>query len=312
MQTNIKTENLPTAYATNVTHGLLQKSIMIADIIEALLLVDKDNEVFKFVRDKVVVLVGDVEKIPNFLHPIIHKGKAFIDARAYVTKEGNIRNYYEYSLLVKRALIDLAWVEDKEIFFGQENLIIDAFSSWFSFGLQRNTNANLITATNYRIIAAIYYLGIFSNEHILKDDDVITLILKKLPRIIRIPAQFIDDLIALNETAIIALYKCGNGGLSKIHILADTLTVLTDESFKIDTGIIYNSLCRGAFIAANAIEISSIAIEHPPTFVAMMYCVTQKGLQQHTNLGRVVAGLVRKYDMEHFDRFISEIATLGD
>ena len=309
-----------TAYNTNVTRGLLAKTLTIATSIETLLMIDKDNDDFSTIGfsktglngSKVICVRGDVEKIPTFLHPIIYKNTALIDIRAYVNKNKELRNYYDYTLLARRALLDLAWVDDKEIYYGQENFIIDAFSSWFSYGLQRNTNTNLLTATNYRVIAAIYYLGLFSNDHIIRDDDVIAFLLKRIPRLIAIPAQFIDDLITVNETAIIDLYRCGTASetLNRVATLATALTALTDDTFKIDTGIIYNSLCRGAFIAANAVEISSIAIEHPPTLVAMMYCVTQKGLQTHTNLGKAVAGIARKYDKDNFDRFISEVSPL--
>ena len=218
----------------------------------------------------------------------------------------------KYVLLVRRALLDLAWVTDKDSFLGQLNFTIDTFSSWFSYGLQRHTNATLLTATNYRIIAAIYYLGLFSDGDIYKSSDVTDYILKKIPRIIAIPAQTVNDLITINEEVVVALFRNGRDlSENRLTQLSEILTILTNEVFTIDAGIIYNSLCRGAFIAANAIEIASIAIEHPPTLLAMMSCVTQKGLQNNTGLGRAVAGIMRKHDIADFNRFINEISPMA-
>ena len=310
------TKALPqqTAYSANVTKGLLAKTLVIANSLTALLVINKDNDNFKFIGidNRIVILVGELEHIPTFLHPIIHNKKAFIDARGYFNKDGGIRNYYEYVLLVRRALLDLAWVTDKDSFLGQLNFTIDTFSSWFSYGLQRHTNATLLTATNYRIIAAIYYLGLFSDGDIYKSSDVTDYILKKIPRIIAIPAQTVNDLITINEEVVVALFRNGRDlSENRLTQLSEILTILTNEVFTIDAGIIYNSLCRGAFIAANAIEIASIAIEHPPTLLAMMSCVTQKGLQNNTGLGRAVAGIMRKHDIADFNRFINEISPMA-
>jgi hypothetical protein len=211
----------------------------------------------------------------------------------------------------------LAWAKDREYYYGFEAFIVDAFSTWFSYGLQRNTNAALLTATNYRIIAAIYYLGLFSNETYSRNDDVIAVILKRIPRIINIPAQFINDLIAVNEEVVVNLFKNGSSFHNytienRLRTLATALTILTNDSYVVDPGIIYNSTCRGAFISSNSVEISSIALEHPPTFVSMMYCVTQKGLQANTTLGRAITGIARKYDKAAFDRFIGSIAPLDE
>lgn len=306
-------QNPQTAYSANITKGLLNKTQTIAKEIESLLIINKDSDAFKIIDNKVIAIVGDLEHVAAFLHPIIDKNKAYIDIRGFITKDGGIRNYYEYVLLVRRALLDLAWVNDKEIFSSQSNFVIDTFSSWFSYGLQRNTNASLLTATNYRIIAAIYYLGLFSEKHIFKDEDVILYILKKLPRMISIPAQLIDDLITLNESAVISLFN--NGSIqteNRILQLSNILTVLTNEAFTIDPGIIYNSLCRGAFIASNSIEIASIAIEHPPTLIAMISCVTQKGLQNKTALGKAVLGIMRKHDMDSYNKFIMNVAGMSE
>lgn len=308
MQHNDETTLLQFAYNTNVLKGQLQKVQNITNQIESLLLVSSDDYLFKKIGAHIIGVVGSTDHIPIFYHPIIYKNKAYIDIRAYISRDGGIRSLYEYGLLVRRAHLDLAWAENKELFYSQEAFIIDVFSSWFSFGLQKNhADVSLLTATNYRVAAAIYYLGLFSNEHIHKDDDIVTELLKRIPRITRIPLQTINELIESNASSIISLYRNGIAAdpINRISQLCEILTLLTNEDLTITPGIIYNSLCRGAFIAGNAVEITSVAIEHPPTFIAMVSVVFQ-GSQNNTTLGRALLGVGRRYNT-NFDKFIIDI-----
>jgi len=306
-----------TAYSANVISGLNNKMTGIAKDIESLLTIDKERYEFKIINDNVIAIVGDVgETIPSFFHPIIHNGKAYIDLRAIVNKEGKIRLYNEYVLMVRRAMLDLLWLTDKEVFFAQEAFVADTFSTWVSSGISRKLDNNLLITTNFRIISAIYYMGLFSNEAYAHDEDIIIMLLKRLPRIINIPAQNIHDLINVNEELIIELFR--NGSVhnckmqkNKIFLFAHALTELNNNAYDIDPSIVYNSTVRGAFIAANATEISSIGLEHPPTFIAMMSCAIQKSMQNTTALGKSMMGLLKKHDVEGFTKFISMYADVS-
>jgi hypothetical protein len=305
---SIKNNN--SVYVTTPLRGLADKSLATVNVIKSLLMINKESDIFRKVNNNLIAVIGDNDKIPSFFHPIVFEDKVYIDCRAFISKEGNIRNQYEWSLLVRRGCLDYQWIIDSGLFIGVENFVIDSFSTWFSVGLQRNTNASLLTATNYKIISAIYYLGLFNTDTFSSDEEIINYLLKYLPRIIRIPAQVILDIISVKEELIIDLFTTKQVNLfltdktTKINQLAEAITELTNEPFKIDTGIIYNSLCRGAFMAANAAEITSIALEHPATFIAMLTCVINKGLQGNTGLGRAALSTIRFHDKAVFDKFI--------
>lgn len=302
-----------TSYSAKATLGWQPKTLEIGHVLESYLIVNKASELFRSENPShtIYTLIGNVEHVPSFLHPIIYKNKAYVDGRSYMNREGAIRNPYEYSLLLRRASLDLEWVVDRDMFYGQMPLAVDTFSTWFAHGLQKQTNASLMTATNYRILAAIYYMGLFNTQSIAHEKDIEFYILKKLPRIIGIPSQLIQDLFAINMDAIIGLYCNGTTRQhDRLTLLAENLTLLTNEEYQIDVGIILNSLCRGAFMAANAIEITSISLEHPPTFLAMMSFVVAKGMQNNTNLGKALMGVSRKHDMQAFAKFI-ENTSLG-
>lgn len=309
MSTPDNKHNVQSAYTTTGQIGQLNKVNSIARSIESLLIINKNSENLKQISGNVVAVIGDVEHIPTFLHPIIHNDHAYIDVRNQISKDGSIRNIDEYALMVRRAKLDLAWSRDKSLFYSQEKFVIDAFSSWFSYGLGRSTNASLATIANYRAISAIYYLGLFNDQDISEDEDVEIQILKQIPRIIRIPDQIINDLFTLNQTRVIELFRNGNSNdpSPKIHQLARVLSIVTNEETTIEPSIIYNALCRGAYIGTNTADVTAIGLELPSTFIAMLSCIMKKGLQNNTTLGKAVLGVSRNHNT-NFDKFLADIS----
>ena len=312
--TYIKTNTPPypqNAYTTQITAGLFEKTTMIAARLAQLYLIDKSNPIFKQQsHTNIIALIGEQDDIPPFHHPIIYKGQAYIDGRAFVNSAGILRNVYDFNFLVLRAQLDLEWTTNKEIFQGQEAFVVDAFASWFSNGLARNLELGLLAATNFKIAAAIYYLGIMHSMENMHKDEVILTLLKMLPRIIRVPAQVIDDLIAQDEAAFIDLYLHKNTEkpeyFSNIHKLITILNTITNNEVTVDISVIYNSLARGAFITTNAVELASMAVEYPPVLIAMLILVNQKSIQRNTGLGQILFGIYKKHDIDSFEKFAGQ------
>lgn len=303
---NLQTE-VPSSYLTSVLVGQYDKISHIAKELESLYLINKDSGLFKLIGDKVIALVGDIERIDLFFHPIIHNKVAYIDCRPFMNKEGTIKNTFEYMLLSKRAQLDLVYAYHKEVFSTIQNFVIDAFSSWFSWGLQRSLNIDLRTANYYKVAAAVYYLGLMNTNTHLTDEEIRVFLINTLKRSINLPASFIEEIIVPDDsTRLIWLFKSYDHSFeSRLYDLIEILNSFTNEEVSINKAIIYNALCRGAFIAANSAEITSIGIEHPSTFINMLASVTGKGLQSNTNLGKIVLGVSRHHDMHAFTKFLT-------
>ncbi len=298
-------------YQTSPLIGLEAKTNQSAEEIYSLYHINANNDDITRLNN-IFILKSENNHIHSFLHPVIYKGMVFIDARAYYNRQGNLRNYGEYNILINRAKLVYAWYKNNELFNNQENFIIDAFSSWISYRLQHMTNCNLLTATNYRIICAIYYLGLMTQTEVMHDEDCIIYILKRIPRITNIPVQNLNDILAIDENSIIKLFKCNNKSNTQTLIsqLAIAITELTENEITITPSVIYNSCCRGAFIASNALEIATTSLEYIPSFISMLHVVFMRGAQNKTGLGKVVLGIQRRYDINDFFKFIERINTL--
>lgn len=303
---------VPSAYLTSVLLGQYDKVCHIAKELDALYLINKDSGLFKVISDnanvKVIALIGDIERIELFFHPIVHNKVAYIDCRPFMNKEGTIKNTFEYMLLSKRAQLDLVYAYHKEVFSTIQSFVIDAFSSWFSWGVQRNLNIDLRTANYYKMAAAVYYLGLMNTNHHLSEEEIRVYLINTLKRSLTLPVSFIEEIIVPDDsTRLLWLFKRDQDRMveTKLNDLIEILNSFTNEEVLINKAIIYNALCRGAFIAANSAEIASVSLEHPSTFVNMLASVTGKGLQGNTNLGKIVLGVSRHHDMHAFTKFLT-------
>lgn len=294
-----------TTYNTDTLYGQYDKSIKIAQLLLQMYTVDPKGGLFTVCQaenrhgkeGKIISLVGDIEKIDQFLHPIYYKGIEFIDSRPYINKEGEVRDYYNQSALIKRAVFDSLWLEDKEVFYSIGKYMIDAFSTWFAFGLQRNLELSIVTNTHYRIVAAIYMLALLLDTKHYNDDEASAHILKQLPQITGLPAQLIKELLDANPTPIFEMFTMERPTLWK---LAEVLTKVTNEDLIVTKGMIYNSLCRGAIILSNGQEISSVGLEHPATFVVMLNCAQNT----KSTLGLSLLGISKRNDLHGFQKFL--------
>ena len=187
-------------YTTSLLHGYSDTALNSAKLMEKYFSINNDSGLFissenKF-GNRVISLVNDLESVNSFLHPITYSGATYIDARAYVErKTGGLKNSPDYIFLRRRALIDLIWFNNREILSPLFPFVLDAFSTWVASGIQRSTGVNLLMATYFKIIAAIFYYSLLIDNSLVNKEDIINTILMRLPRMINIPAQTINDLI---------------------------------------------------------------------------------------------------------------------
>ena len=262
--------------------------------------------------DNILIIKGELESVPAFAHPIIYKDQVLIDARAYVNKDGQIKDLSEYHLLRRRAAADLAWANDSMEFGSQADLVVDVFASWFANGVTRRMNMTMVENNQLRILAAIYYLHFLHRAEGLSDEETAITLLKVLPRILRVPAPMVDEILgALDKEAITKLYgyygdKTPSSG-EYLNSMLELFNTLTDHSFKLTTPLVFNALTRGAFISANSPEMAAIAIEHPPALMVMIWYALQKGIHGKTTIGLTAGAVCRKHNEDKFNQFMGQL-----
>lgn len=300
------------SYATTITGNQKKKIETVTQEISKLIaLHGKDSSLF-IQEDGLVILKGELETIPAFIHPIYIDGLMAVDARAFVNKEGNIKDLAEYQLIRKRALVELAWIEDRVDFGSQTDLVIDVFGSWFSHGIAKRLNMELVDAQNLKVLSAIYYMHFLNRDIDIMGDEVRTRILYVVPRALRVPTNVVEEILDGVGIDLISSIYCWEGTKEKepVYYLSSMIVAfnkLTDNVYKLDTLSVMNALTRGAFIAANSPEITAVAIEFPPMFFLMVYYTLEKGIHGKTTVGITSHSVAPRHDTNKFNKFIVNI-----
>lgn len=306
------------SYSTMRMLGLQKTMMATANAINSLRIVGNSTDIkIRANGDNasIIEVIKDAETVRAFYHPINIDRVSYIDTRPYRHKTGDIRSALDVSFLYTRCGIDQLWAYKKEAILPYEKFIIDAFSTWVANNIARRTNSSLEMATAFRIVAAVYYLNKFVDIHFKTDDERRDYLLQKLPSLLRLPNSLIEDILMAHENIFIPLFTTDyvqeTDVVSKNGItLAKALASVSENTIKLDYGVLVQALCGGAYIGANATDVAEIAIEYPPAFIAILSVVSNRNTQQQTGIGKAVISVKRNYDLVAFEKFIN-LNTVG-
>lgn len=254
------------------------------DIVKAIRLAIVDDEVYHSPetpsgRHTMAHLIGITpasQNVPVFSHPLVARERdddnlipnIFLDLRGLVRtqRDGSqkITNATEYELLIIRGLLTSHWVNH-----GPHDLSTlgdiapQIYTRWLSQGITRRLGLSPQEQVKVTIVAAFYWYCHFMHD--MKNGDAISendkrRIVTKLNSITQIPSSLSFE-------------------------VADTMTYMGDLASFVETlqrvvesprlermgvGLLI-SMLGGSWFGMNAREVTAVAIEYPPTFLAIIY-----------------------------------------
>jgi hypothetical protein len=217
--------------------------------------------------------------IKLFTHPITvknFKGTDYLctDMRIYlgnVSKtdnfEDSIRNRTEYNFAKSRAIINLVWVNNgvdnvkNTLKFGAQ-----MFASWISETVSRAYALDYKDQCSMTVIAYAYYHLLFKEYDVLTDND------KQL-----IAVQLISN-YGFHSSMIYEILDKVNKSLNCIEDFCTACReVLENVRLNDFTSLILMTLVRNSWYGNNSKEIIAISLEHPPTWLAIVYaCLNER------------------------------------
>lgn len=242
-------------------------------------------------------VIDGAVNLPLFAHPIVienlNDGKVVFynvvaDARD-VTKRGyesgwKVTSQSEFNLIRTRLILEARWLMNS--LSGAQtapvlNFPMRMFSRWIGDALARRFNMDLDATVRVQAIAAFMYMSMHHGDTEIKDYELVDMAMK-ISRGINVPTAIVSEV--LQDITF----------FSNVEEFCDALLTRVGSS-KLDglNPVVLYGIIRGSWFGKNASELVSVAIEHPPTFDALLHAAAGSSTLQRTLLGTLVKAELR-------------------
>lgn len=211
---------------------------------------------------------GDTKDIPPFSQPmVLQTGELVIDLRAYWSQISHSMDLGREitsgpaRLLMDQAILEYMWIKEptsRVRMASLGDLPLHTYSYWLAEGISRTISADVTTQREIVELAAWFYYCQFEEVAFINDD----VIYKVAGKIGRISWGGIDPIIEMiNRVGFIPDLTAFSRAVVALQ------SIRTD---KVNAGLIVGALAGSWFGSTNARETAAIALEYPPTFLAML------------------------------------------
>lgn len=223
------------------------------------------------VRKDVLVVDERLTQLRPFAHPLIIQDTSGHNIVVYDARGISRLDKVSGQLKVTKELIfadliatlmQVTWLDtDGKDLLNLGEVTIKVFAKLFAENLGRRSKLDHATTQYIEIVSAYYYCCLHHNEDTFDDTDKMRLI-KRVSRAVGLQEPTVHSI--LNDIPYIGTIE----RLSQIMVTSGRSVILE----KVSPGFIY-TLLGGIWFGPNAKEVAAVAMEHPPTFTAMLYMV---------------------------------------
>lgn len=244
----------------------------------------KQNELVKFsefsnhqVRLTPVILYGmtDIEKdIPAFNHIVVNHEYHWValDLRQHVTvskdrQSYTVKNEYEYNLILTRFVLSCLWLIEKQSSLYSFTFPHLAYGAWISDNLTKKFGLNLGDSVKLNGLSLLYYANTFTDHFDRDDFDKLKIRCKNA----MVFPELMDEIYLKAPT------------LESTEAFCDACYAVTDNvRLKGMSPSVLLNIVNNNWFGLNGKELSLLSIEHPPTWISLVYAsLTQKSFKKN-------------------------------
>ena len=293
-----------TAYDTTACSGYkLDKTI------ELLKIAYVNKELVDIGAHNIYSLIGGsaiTNEVPSFAHPLlVNFDKNFanlvIDSRSYGkfnTQQNKfiVSNQVDYNILLARAKLNAIWLSGSpNILRDSTNIPMSIFASWIGEAISKRFALNPKEQFDLTILSAIFYNSLFSDVTVFEERDKLRLI-NIVTRSLRASAQDVITIVDKMDSV---------GNIFEFCRMAEKAT----DSIRLrelNPGLVFTIL-GGTWFGTNAKEMIAVAVEHPPTWIAMLLAAFNDRTFKNSQIVKITERSVYKKNSDEFIRAVLNI-----
>lgn len=240
---------------------------------------------------KPILITGSSDsetQIPLFAHPITIKNShseqyMCADARFFVRKdtpldiiEKSIKNSTEFNLTVSRLVLSMLWQDNQtqRLKNGLQFAGI-VYAAWLSESISKNFALDYKDQTVLNVLTHFFYQTLFIQEEAL-DQDMRDRIAAQTIKATKVPAEFVMSVID----------KAGSMTNIEQYCLAVS-NVLENIRLKSFNTAVLLTIVKNSWYGTNGKEIIAVALEHPPTWIAVVWAATNERTFSNSLIARL-------------------------
>lgn len=248
--------------------------------------------------------------IPLFTHPleVEYNGKTYLctDMRLFVNNmlgrttladlNNNIKNRVEFNFFKTRSILTLAWLNK-----GQSHIrnglgfSASVYSALVSQLISRAYGLDYGDQLLIQIVACYFYYSLFFDDELIKQDLIDSWVIHT--------AQITKTDTALIGDTFQKITKCNS-----MATFCDAVKEVCKNNRLHDLNVpVLLTLVKSTWFGANAKEVMSVALEHPPTWISMVYTALQERSYKNSNIYQYAERLGKRGLAEEFIRSYSDI-----
>lgn len=252
-------------------------------------------------------LLGNTEEahIPPMIHPFLLKGykgcdylvtdvRAFRGAVAnYYTSpkdfETHVRNKPEYLFTKHRTILSLLWLNGQATKLRASLLFAGTvYASWISGAIAKAYALDLNDQARITALAIYFYHSLFTEETKLEGERLETAVIHSI-RVTKLPAK---EIYALYES-LPAMANCAD--FCKVLSTSGENVRLRDFNLPM-----FLTLVRNTWYGTHSDKLLPVAVEHPPTWLAIVYTTMTERSYRNSPLNRTIENLGKRGASEEF------------
>lgn len=233
------------------------------------------------------------QTVQQFNHPLVieHAGKNLVavDVRPtgkydFQQQEFHVRDTNGHAFILMRGQLNELWVSGQESYLRNVSpMAMDVFASWLAEGIAKRIALEARDQALVTVLAAVFYSNLFSDKTELSDTDKV-LMKSQIVKATGLPEVMVYDVI--EQRSIITNLE------DFCQACREVTQSVRFQNFNVSLLL---QIVGGFWYGVNARELIAVALEHPPTWLAVMYqAITDRGMRN--------SGLTKILDRNRYKR----------